>query len=218
MSNGFFSISNPLFRLTGRVLDLAVLSFFFLLASLPVVTLGPAAAALYYSAVKCLRRGEGNPYRNFWASFRENLRPGIAATVILLAAALALDALFVFLTMAAATGSTAWIVARWSFLVFLLVPAAMYTLAFPLLSRFTCTAGGLLANALRLTVRHLPAAVGAGIIQTALAALTVKTWFYGSILLTPALGALAVSFLLEPVLHRYTPQTAEGEDTPWYLR
>ena len=48
--------------------------------------------------------------------------------------------------------------------------------------------------------------------------LTLKTWFYGSVLLTPALSALAVSFLLEPVLRRYTPQAAEGEDTPWYLR
>ncbi len=82
MSNGFFSGSNPLFRLTGRFLDLVVLSFFFLLASLPVVTLGPAAAALYYSSVKCLRRGEGSPYRSFWASFRENLRPGIGALAI----------------------------------------------------------------------------------------------------------------------------------------
>lgn len=218
MSNGFFSGSNPLFRLTGRFLDLVVLSFFFLLASLPVVTLGPAAAALYYTSVKCLRRGEGSPYRSFWTSFRQNLRPGIGATVILLLAALALDALFVFLTMAAATGSAAWTVARWAFLVFLLLPAAMYALVFPLLSRFTCTTGSLLANALRLTVRHLPAAVGAGIIQTALLVLTLKTWFYGSVLLTPVLGALAVSFLLEPVLRRYAPQAAEGEDVPWYLR
>lgn len=199
-------------------MDLVVLSFFFLLASLPVVTLGPAAAALYYTSVKCLRRGEGSPYRSFWTSFRQNLRPGIGATVILLLAALALDALFVFLTMAAATGSAAWTVARWAFLVFLLLPAAMYALVFPLLSRFTCTTGSLLANALRLTVRHLPAAVGAGIIQTALLVLTLKTWFYGSVLLMPVLGALAVSFLLEPVLRRYAPQAAEGEDVPWYLR
>ena len=218
MSNGFFSGSNPLFRLTGRFLDLVVLSFFFLLASLPVVTLGPAAAALYYSSVKCLRRGEGSPYRSFWASFRENLRPGIGATVAVLLAALALDALFVFLTMAAATGSAAWAVARWAFLVFLLLPAAFVSLVFPVLSRFTCTTGGLLANTLRLTMRHLPAAVGAGIINAALCALTVKTWFYGTVLLTPALGTLAVSFLLEPVLRRYAPQAPEGEDIPWYLR
>lgn len=218
MSNGFFSGSNPLFRLTGRFLDLVVLSFFFLLASLPVVTLGPAAAALYYSCVKCLRRGEGSPYRSFWASFRQNLRPGIGATVAVLLAALALDALFVFLTMAAATGSAAWGVARWAFLVFLLLPAAFGSLVFPLLSRFTCTAGGLLANTLRLTMQHLPATVGAGIINAALCALTFKTWFYGTVLLTPALSALAVSFLLEPVLRRYAPQAAEGADTPWYLR
>lgn len=218
MSNGFFSGSNPLFRLTGRFLDLVVLSFFFLLASLPVVTLGPAAAALYYSCVKCLRRGEGSPYRSFWASFRQNLRTGIGATVAVLLAALALDALFVFLTMAAATGSAAWGVARWAFLVFLLLPAAFGSLVFPLLSRFTCTAGGLLANTLRLTMRHLPATVGAGIINAALCALTFKTWFYGTVLLTPALSALAVSFLLEPVLRRYAPQAAEGADPPWYLR
>ena len=120
--------------------------------------------------------------------------------------------------MAAATGSAAWTVARWAFLVFLLLPAAMYTLTFPLLSRFTYTTGSLLANALRLTIRHLPAAVGAGVLNAALCVLTVKTWFYGTVLLTPALGALAVSFLLEPVLRRYAPQPAEGEDIPWYLR
>ena len=48
-------------------------------------------------------------------------------------------------------------------------------------------------------------------------AATVWGWYYGVILLTPALSALAASFLLEPVLRKYTPAPAEGEETPWYL-
>ena len=53
----FFSGENFFFRATGRILDLVVLSLLWLVCSLPMVTVGPATAALYYSCVKCLRYG-----------------------------------------------------------------------------------------------------------------------------------------------------------------
>ncbi len=218
MFQNFFRGDNPIFRFTGRVLDVLVLSGMWLVCSLPVVTVGAASAALYYSCVKCLRFHEGRPYRSFWEAFRLNLRTGTGATVILLLIGLLLDAGYLFLVMAAGTGSPVWETLRIAYLAALLVPLAVVTCAFPLLSRFTCTTGGLLRSAVIITFRHLPRTLGAAAVNAACIAATVWGWYYGVILLTPALSALASSFLLEPVLRKYTPAPAEGEETPWYLR
>lgn len=218
MFQNFFNPENPIFRFTGRVLDLAVLSILFLACCLPVVTIGPATAALYYSCVKCLRYKEGQPYRSFLTSFRQNLKTGIAATLVFLPAALVLDAGYLFFLMAAQTGQTLWGLLLGAYLLLLLVPIAVATCAFPLLSRFSCTVGSLLQNSLALTLRHLPRLLGAAVVSVGFFFLTAWGWYYGLMMLTPALWALAVSFFLEPPLRACTPTDAAQGDVPWYLR
>lgn len=51
----------------------------FLAFCLPVVTIGPAWAALHYTMLKTLREKELNPFSTFWQGFRENLFQGLAA-------------------------------------------------------------------------------------------------------------------------------------------
>ena len=84
MFQNFFNSENPVFRFTGRVLDILVLSVMWVVCSLPIVTIGPASAALYYSCVKCLRYKEGGAYRSFLSAFKLNLKPGVGVTVVLL--------------------------------------------------------------------------------------------------------------------------------------
>lgn len=220
MLHSFFNPENPIFRFTGRVLDLLVLSTLWVICSLPIITIGPASAALYYSCVKCLRYKEGGAYRSFFAAFRLNLKTGIGATLVLLVLAAVLDAGYLFFTMAAGTGQQFWVILRGAYLTLLLLPMAVLTCAFPLLSRFTCTVGGVLSSSLRLAFRHLPRLLAAAVVNTACIFLTLKGWYYGLMLLIPALDALVLSYLLEPVFRAYTtPETAEeGEETPWYLR
>lgn len=218
--SGFFSGSNPIFRFTGRVLDVIVLSALWLFCSLGIVTIGPATAALYYSCAKCLRRGEPGAYSSFFHAFRLNLRTGAAATAVWLIAALILDAVYLFFTMGAQAEGGGWALARVVYCVLLLLPLGALCLTFPLLSRFTYTAGSLLANAFRLTIRHLPRILALAAVNLVLAVVTVWGWYYGLMLLTPAIAALASTFLLEPLFRRYTPveETEEGVETPWYLR
>lgn len=220
MFRSFFNPENPFFRFTGRVLDIMVLSVLWLVCSLPVVTIGPASAALYYSCAKCLRHQESGPYRNFLSAFRQNLKTGIGATVVFLLLAVLLDAGYLFLVMAAGAGGSVWGVVRTMYLVLLVIPVSMASCAFPLLSRFTYTVGGLLSNSLRLTFRHLPRVVAAGALTVTAVVLTVLFWYYGVMLLTPALCALLSTFLLEPVFRKYTPEEEleEGAEPPWYLR
>ncbi len=220
MFRSFFNPESPIFRFTGRVLDIVVLSVLWLVCSLPIVTIGPASAALYYSCAKCLRHQESGPYRNFLSAFRQNLRTGIGATVVFLLLAALLDAGYLFLVMAAGAGGPVWGAVRVMYLVLLVIPVSMAACAFPLLSRFTYTVGGLLANSLRLTFRHLPRAAAVGALTATAVVLTVLFWYYGAMLLTPALCALLSTFLLEPVFRKYTPEEEleEGVEPPWYLR
>ena len=67
MFHSFFDSESPFFCLLGRVLDIVVLSVLWLICSLPIVTIGPASAALYYSCAKCLRYKEPHPYGSFWS-------------------------------------------------------------------------------------------------------------------------------------------------------
>ena len=52
MFRSLFDSESPLSRLLGRLLDIVVLSVLWLVCSLPIVTIGPASAALYYSCAK----------------------------------------------------------------------------------------------------------------------------------------------------------------------
>lgn len=219
MFHNFFNAENPIFRFTSRVLDILVLSALWVICSLPVVTIGPASAALYYSCVKCLRYKEPHPYGSFFSAFRQNLATGAAATVMVLLAALALAAVYAFLESMMIPD-----VFRVMYLVLMLVPMSVVTCAFPLLSRFTCTVGALLSNSLRLTFRHLPRMLAAAVVNTASILIAVKGWYYSLFLLVPALDALVLSHLLEPVFRKYTPDASDGggetdeADKPWYLR
>ena len=220
MFRSFFDSESPFSRLLGRVLDIVVLSVLWLVCSLPVVTVGPASAALYYSCAKCLRHQEPGPYRNFFSAFRQNLKTGIGATAVLLLLAVLLGAGYRFLAGAAGSGSPVWGAVRVMYLVLLVIPVSVAACAFPLLSRFTYTVGALLSNSLRMTFRHLPRMVAAGALTATVVALTVLFWYCGVILLTPALCALLSTFLLEPVFRKYTPEAEldEGMEPTWYLR
>ena len=220
MFQSLFNPDSTFFRFTGRVLDAVVLSVLFLLCCLPVVTIGPAASALYYSCVKYIRRGESGAYRGFFHAFRDNLQAGIPATVVFLLLGLALDAGFLFFTMAAQAAGDIWPLVRVVYCVLLLLPLSYLAVTFPLLSRFTFTAGGLLSTALRVTLRHLPAALGAAVLLAGSVILTLRFLYWGVILLTPAVCALVSSLLLEPVFRRYTPKEDGGDGgyRPWYLR
>ena len=53
MAAGIFNPENDFWRLIEKLVDLFLLSVFWLVCSLPVFTLGPATAALYRSPVSC---------------------------------------------------------------------------------------------------------------------------------------------------------------------
>lgn len=82
-----FSMSGKIAALFTRIADMAILSLLWIVMCIPVLTIIPSSIALYYTAAKVLKRDCGGVFPEFFRSFRDNLRQGIALDLIYLALA-----------------------------------------------------------------------------------------------------------------------------------
>ena len=78
-------MDGPLMNGLGKIFDCIVLSVCWVLASLPVITMGAACGALYRTVYRCIRRDEGYPLKVFWDTWRKNLKTGIITWLPILA-------------------------------------------------------------------------------------------------------------------------------------
>ena len=204
MLNRVFNPDNFVWRNVGKLVDLVALSALWLVLSLPVVTIGPASAALYDTVVKCVRQNEPGPYRRFFRSFRGSCCVGIPASLIAAALLALLGYEYTVMETLAATGEPRYIALFVAFYVALLLPMGWVALLFPVLSRFCCTLPQLLSNTFRLAVKHLPSTVVMGLIVFEAAVFTLEHFYVAP--LSPALAALLVSLFAERILRRYMPE------------
>ena len=77
------------FKGMEKVGDLLLINLLFVVCSLPVVTIGASATAMYYVLGR-IRRQEGTVTKDFFRSFRENFRQASLYWGVLLLVALAL--------------------------------------------------------------------------------------------------------------------------------
>ncbi|MBQ8913715.1 MAG: YesL family protein, partial [Lachnospiraceae bacterium] len=152
-----FNYDSMFMRLLNRVGDVFILSIVFSLCCVPIVTIGPALTALYYTAMKGITVGEGYVAKYFFKSFKQNLKQGI---LIFLIMALAL---FVF-------GVDLWFwlkqwqearlgVARIMIIVsvvMLMVAAMIFIFVFPLQAKFDNGIKFQIRNAFLLSIKFFP--------------------------------------------------------------
>lgn len=237
MLERIFDPNNIVFRACGKIFDMVVLSALFCALCLPVVTIGPAVTALYYTVVKCVRRGESATYKNFFRAFKENFKVGAVSGVLVLLACALLWAGW-FLLRYADPGDTASLVMRTAYMVALVVPLGTAFYMGPVLSRFTLGVGGLFSTSLKLAVKHLPST--AVLVLLNLEAVQLSLVYLVPLYISPALTALLSSLFLERIFKKYTPapeaapaepeapahpnmddlpvEELEGPETPWYLK
>ena len=65
----FFNPEKGIWVWLSTLVDVLGLSIFWACLCLPVVTIGPATAALYYTVVKCVRGRESGTFGYFFRSF-----------------------------------------------------------------------------------------------------------------------------------------------------
>ncbi len=151
-----FNPEKGLWYWIGQFGDLLLINVMWLICCIPVVTMGPACAALYDASVRCVRFGRERVLKRFWTVFCRELKTGVPACI---AWEIVLFACFVVLRLA-------WIgmvggvpVAQACLLIWiilLIVPIGAFCWMFPLLSRFMFRVGGLIKTGLQIAVSKLP--------------------------------------------------------------
>lgn len=205
---------NPLFSFMGKLGDVVLLNVTWLVCCLPVVTAGAATTALFYAARKLAAGEEYRVCRDFFHSFRANMKQATAFWLALLAALAVAGA---NLWTGLHTGSALGNVCRGVGAVLLVLWLALVGYAFPLLARYDYRLGRLALDALRLavtrphiTVIHILLAVWLPamlFLDPNVFAFFLPLW----LLAGGAASAVAVSGLLLPV-QREIESKKEGPD------
>ena len=69
-----FNYDNKLMQGLDKFFNVCYLSIVWLLACIPIVTIGAANTALYYTANKVLKHNRGYVWKDFWGAFRANFK------------------------------------------------------------------------------------------------------------------------------------------------
>lgn len=206
----FFNPEKGIWAWLSTLVDVAGLSLLWLLLCLPLVTAGPATAALYYTVVKHVRGREGGAFGAYLRSFRDNLKTGLKADLIVLPAVVLLLLLHHITRWYGTRDGGALYILYVAQYIFLMLPAGMLCWLFPLLGRFEYGVGGLFRTAFQLTIAHLPSTVVIVLLTVQSAAFCIERWW--PVLFMPSVAMLLVSLFTERIFQKYAPELASGED------
>ena len=213
-----FNPDNPFWNFIGKIVGICVLSMVFTLCCLPIVTIGPACAAMYYAVVKSIRRERSYYITEFFRAFRENLKKGIVANLILLTLAVMMFLTDVPLILSYLnTGELNNIISTVLFLAKLILLLGVSCWIYPLMSRFDQRLTALFGYSLLFLVRNFFSSMfGILTLFVAIVLVVVEPLLLA---IVPGTAALLISFCLEPVLQKLCgdPEGDPSLQDLWYL-
>ncbi len=145
----FFNIDNPVYNALSRVGDIFILNFLWIICSIPIITMGAATTALYYSVLKINRETDSSIIKMFFGSFRKNLRQGCILTVIFAFSGLSVLS-YVLLWKIMNINMNGWVMIPC--IILALIWGIVVSYAFPILAQFDNTILNTLKNALYLGI------------------------------------------------------------------
>lgn len=228
----FFSADGPLYKMISMLWELIKLSFFWLLCSLPVVTIGASTTAAFSVALKLAAKEEGYIARDFFGAFKKNFWKGTLLGIISM---VVVYALYIYWQLADA-------IPDGSVLVFILGIIAVYVFglsliyAFPILARYETGVWRAIRNSFKLSMRFF----GRTMLMLLIVAILVVIWLWnwttimfcsvfapGLIMLTISTFVLVMFRIVDagddveedPKKRKYisikkAPRRADGEHTP----
>lgn len=210
-----FFINSKIYHLMSKVAECMILSLLWIVFSLPVITCGAATSALYYCAVKVIRKDEGSALKNFWSAFKTDLRQSIL--VMLLTFAVIFLVSTVGAAVYAATPQADVLKKIYiGYIIFFSFGIAWLHYIFSYIARFEAPFKTALKNSILICLMNLPSSLSMAILFTVMILVLIMT-APGSgvaLFLLPALYALVTSFLLEKIYRKYiSAQEPSQEET-----
>ena len=152
---GLFRYDGFLFRFINKMVDAVGLSLLWLITSLPLITMGAATTALYYTTHKVIHYDRGRVWSEFWkcflSSFKQATPLGLLMQVLIYL--LGVNAYSSYM-MVMSGNATLWIFLAVLIPLVLILMWAVYL--FPLIARFHSTTKAVMKNCLLIALRNLP--------------------------------------------------------------
>lgn len=146
-----FNGNNPIWQSMGTVFDLFVLNLVWVISCIPIVTIGPATAALFYTLIERMRGGGSYVMYDYKRSFVKNLKQGIKLSLpfTLLEIFLLLD---MYMCYHAGRGIFTFFLFFFGIMLFFVAATELYAL--PLLGKFDRTNKELIIWGFTLSIKH----------------------------------------------------------------
>jgi uncharacterized membrane protein YesL len=212
-----FTYDSKVMRLLDKLVDCIVLNLIWLIFSLPIFTIGPATAALYYTVDKSICKDRGYVWKEFWNGFKLNFKQGIFAglAALLVCLVLGVGCWEILLSMAAAGEVSPLGIA---YLIIVLFWVMWLHFWLPYIARFQDSTRQMLKNTLILCLTHLPfslllllAAAGSAVLLVCV--LPVPVAILVALCLLPSIYTLIVRLILEHIFKKYIPaEEVEEQD------
>lgn len=208
--------------------ELIILSLLWIVCSLPIVTIGASSTALYYATVKSVRKDRGYAAKEFFRSFKRNLKSG---TIVTLLYGVVIGLLLYnreYISAVTGQGDVAQAVgflgqgAGENLLLFviydgiLILMAAMAMYLFPVLSRFDMKVSDILKLTFVMSIRYLFITV---LLLIGFCLVVYLQWNYlpiPTIAILPGAWTLLSSYGVEKAMKKYMGTAQPGEDA-WYF-
>lgn len=207
---GWLSYDSFLCQTLGKVTDCLSLSLLWIISCIPIITIGAATTALYYTVNKVVKHGITGILREYWHSFRSNFKQATMIWLVLI--------LIYGLLAISCYGAYVLYLADYipkAMLIFLFVLAAAVTMwaiyLFPCLARFNNSTKQIMKNCAWFSVLNLPWTIllFAILLLTIVATALIPIGLF----LFPAGGMLISSYITERVFRKYmSPEDLAAED------
>ncbi len=211
-----FSYDSPIMQSINKIVDCVILSFLWLIFSIPLITVGASSTALYYTVNKVIRHNRSHVWREFWGSFKSNFKQSTLVWLILLLLyyLLGVDCIFVF-NLAKAGKVGAWLLAPFIVTAVLVTMWMLYMFGY--MARFYNSLKGILKNCAFLVIRHLLRSVLLTLIFAA--SVVIFLFLPVTIVILPAAGMYLMNLVLESIFVKYMSEEdleAEAERNQVY--
>lgn len=157
----FLGYDSPIMSFLSKVADLFILNALTLIFSIPLVTIGAATTAAHFAALK-IHRDEGHVFRNFWKSFKQNLKQSTGIWLIFVAYCFLAITSF---NIASQMGGKMAAIIQGVVMATLILTAFLYSWVMPLQSKFFNTIRATFKNAFYMSFKYILRTVLMGVLN-----------------------------------------------------
>ncbi len=208
-----FNLDSGLMRSLSKFTDCICLSLMYFVSCIPIITIGAASTALYYTAHKVLRHDRGYLFRDYLSAFRNNFKqvtPVWVAAGIIGGVAVADFYISSFYAKTVTYFSALSVIAFMGMAIWF----AWVSYLFPYMARFENTRRQSMKNAILMAIAHLPMTF----LLLVMTVIILFVVFFAPFLLFvfPAVYAWLQSYILERVFRKYMTEEDRAKEEERY--